>query len=50
MSSGGNSTEKHQQGSRGLPVAFEISIAHLLGSPQMGHIEGSIVCIKISTC
>jgi hypothetical protein len=32
----------HQQVSDGVPVALEISWAHWLGSPQMGHFEGSI--------
>ena len=41
-----NSAEKlavmHQQASEGFPVALEISCAHWLGSPQMGHLEGLI--------
>jgi hypothetical protein len=32
----------HQQDSGGFPVALEISWAHWLGSPQIGHFEGSI--------
>jgi len=32
----------HQHFSGGFPVALEISWAHWLGSPQMGHFEGSI--------
>lgn len=35
-------TDTHQQGSCGLPVALAISMAHKLGSSQMGHFEGSI--------
>ena len=32
----------HQQDSGCFPVALAISWAHWLGSPQMGHFEGSI--------
>ena len=32
----------HQQDSGGFPVALEISWAHWLELPQMGHFEGSI--------
>ena len=33
----------HQQASGGLPVALAISCAHWLVSPDMGHVDGSII-------
>ena len=35
-------TEAHQHTSTDLPVAFAISMAHWLGSPQMGQLVGFI--------
>jgi hypothetical protein len=45
----------HQHLSGGFPVALEISCAHWLGSPQMGHFMGSIAlfnghCFLLALC